>query len=144
MGIKHDLVLDIAGVIATNFSPIFWEALSSIFEVSHVDLITFRTEVREQLWTGQMKEHEFWDRLVERFPTVDGRYAANLLLSVIKPLPALLEIPSWSKHANIHLLSNHRIEWVKHIIKPVEGYVKSITISGEVGFCKPQPEIYLS
>lgn len=49
----------------------------------------------------------------------------------------------WSKHANIHLLSNHRIEWVKHIISPIKDYLTSITISGDVGFCKPQVDIYL-
>ncbi|MEI3615053.1 hypothetical protein [Pseudogracilibacillus sp. SO30301A] len=46
MGTKPDLVLDIAGVIATNFSPIFWEDLSSKFEVAYDDLIKFRKEIR--------------------------------------------------------------------------------------------------
>lgn len=143
MNTKPDLILDIAGVIATNFSPIFWEELSSKFEVSYDDLIKFRKEVREELWTGKMKEVEFWARLIERFPTIKEGYAKNKLLSVIKPLPALEEIPRWSMYANIHLLSNHRKEWVEHIIRPVEDYIKSITISGDVGFCKPQVDIYL-
>jgi putative hydrolase of the HAD superfamily len=143
MSEKPDLVLDIAGVIATNFSPIFWEDISSKFEVAYDDLIKFRKEVREELWTGKITEQEFWAKLVERFPTIDGGYATNKLLSVIKPLPALNEIPLWSKYANIHLLSNHRVEWVKHIIRPVEDYIKSIAISGDVGFCKPQVDIYL-
>jgi putative hydrolase of the HAD superfamily len=143
MSKKTDLVLDVAGVIATNFSPIFWEDLSSKFEVAYDDLIKYRKEVREELWTGKIKEQEFWTRLAERFPTIDEGYATNKLLSVIRPLPALEEIPLWSKYANIHLLSNHRIEWVKHIIRPVEDYIKSITISGDVGFCKPQVDIYL-
>ncbi|GAE37502.1 HAD-IA family hydrolase [Halalkalibacter akibai] len=143
MSQKTNLVLDIAGVIATNFSPIFWECLSLRFEVSYDDLIKFRKEVREQLWTGKITDEEFWDKLIERFPTIDKEYAVTKLLSVIKPLPALEEIPLWSNYANIHLLSNHRIEWVEHIIRPVEVYIKSITISGEVGFCKPQVDIYL-
>ncbi|UOE93326.1 hypothetical protein [Alkalihalobacillus sp. LMS39] len=143
MSKKTDLVLDIAGVIATNFSPIFWEGLSLRFEVTYDDLIKFRKEVREQLWTGKITDEEFWDKLIERFPTIDKEYAVTKLLTVIKPLPALEEIPLWSKYANIHLLSNHRIEWVKHLITSVEGYIKSITISGEVGFCKPQVDIYL-
>ncbi len=143
MSTKPDLILDIAGVIATNFSPIFWEDLSSKFEVSYNELNKFRNEVREELWTGKIQEEEFWPKLIERFPTIDGSYAADKLLTVIKPLPALEEIPLWSKYANIHLLSNHRIEWVKHIIAPVEDYIKSITISSDVGFCKPQVDIYL-
>lgn len=143
MSKKTELVLDIAGVIATNFSPIFWEDLSLKFEVSYDDLIKFKKEVREQLWTGKIKDEEFWGELTERFPTIDREYAVTKLLSVIQPLPALEEIPLGSMYANIHLLSNHRIEWVKHIIRPVEEYIKSITISGEVGVCKPQVDIYL-
>src|SRR5690606_24675812 len=99
--------------------------------------------VREQLWTGKITDEEFWDKLIERFPTIDKEYAVTKLLSVIKPLPALEEIPLWSKYANIHLLSNHRIEWVNHIIRPVEEYIKSITIYGEVRYSKPQDDIYL-
>lgn len=143
MSKKTDLVLDIAGVIATNFSPIFWEDLSSKFEVSYDELIKFRKEVRGELWTGKIKVEDFWAKLIKRFPTIDRGYAAKKLISLIKPLPALEEIPLWSKYANIHLLSNHRIEWVEHIIRPVEDYIKSITISGDVGFCKPQADIYL-
>ncbi|MDC3413167.1 HAD family hydrolase [Terrihalobacillus insolitus] len=32
---------------------------------------------------------------------------------------------------------------MKHIIRPVEEYIENITISGEIGFCKPQVDIYL-
>lgn len=58
-------------------------------------------------------------------------------------MPALKELPLWSRYANIHLLSNHRIEWIKHIIRPVENSIKSITISCDVGLCKPQVGIYV-
>jgi hypothetical protein len=92
--------------------------------------------------TGKIEEQEFWTRLVERFPTIDDDYAKTKLISVIKPLPALEEIPAWSRYANIHLLSNHRIEWVKHTIRPIESYINSITISSEVGFANRKP-IYI-
>ncbi|GGF90262.1 HAD family hydrolase [Paenibacillus abyssi] len=143
MSKKTDLVLDIAGVIATNFSPIFWKDLSIKFNVAYDDLVKFKKELRIELWTGKINEQDFWARLIERFPMVDGGYAAIKLLSVIEPLPAFEEVPLWSEYANIHLLSNHRIEWVKHIISPIEEYISSITISSEVGFCKPQVDIYL-
>lgn len=143
MNTKLNIVLDIAGVIATNFSPILWKDLSSRFGVAYDDLIKFRQENRDDLWTGKIEEQEFWVRLVRRFPTIDKEYATNKLLSAIKPLPALEEIPFWSKHANIHLLSNHRTEWVDHIIRPIQDYIKSVTISGDVGVCKPQIDIYL-
>jgi putative hydrolase of the HAD superfamily len=140
---KTGLVLDIAGVIATNFSPIYWEDLSLKFEVPFNDLTKFRKEIRKKLWTGKIEEQEFWIRFEKRFPAIDGEYAANKLLSLIEPLPAIEEIPMFSKYANIHSLSNHRIEWVKHIISPIQEYITTITISGDVGFCKPQVDIYL-
>ncbi|WP_280771707.1 HAD family hydrolase [Salipaludibacillus daqingensis] len=138
-----DLVLDIAGVISTNFSPILWEDLSSKYKIPYDDLIKFRKVIRKELWTGRIDEKEFWIRFSKRFPTIDREYAKNKLLSLITPLPAIDEIPMWSKYANIHLLSNHRIEWVKHIISPIQEYITTITISGDVGFCKPQVDIYL-
>ena len=39
---KIDLVLDIAGVIASNFSPIYWEDLSSKFEVHMKNLLSLK------------------------------------------------------------------------------------------------------
>lgn len=143
MSIKPDLVLDIAGVIATNFSPSFWDDLSLEFAVSYDKLLHFKKEIRRDLWTGRITEKEFWLKLTEEFPTIELDYAKFKLLTEIKPLPAIEEIPIWNEYANIHLLSNHRIEWVKHIINPVNDYIKSITISGEVGYCKPQTDIYL-
>lgn len=140
---KTDLVLDIAGVITTNFSPILWEDLSSNFKVPYDDLIKFRKEIRKELWTGEIDEQEFWIRFTKRFPTIDREYAKNKLLSLITPLPAIEEIPMWSKYVNIHLLSNHRIEWLKHIISPIQEYITTITISGDVGFCKSEVDIYL-
>ncbi|TCN26144.1 HAD family hydrolase [Mesobacillus foraminis] len=65
-----------------------------------------------------------------------------MLLSFIHPLPTSIEIRNWSEYANIHILSNHRVEWVEPILQPIQGYLKSITISSEAGCCKPQPEIY--
>lgn len=140
---KPNLILDIAGVIATNFSPIYWLDLSSKFDASYDDLLKFRKDIREELWTGKIEEKEFWDRLLKKFPTIDVVYARSKLLTTIKPLPTLNQIPIWSKYAKIHLLSNHRIEWVKHIIDPVQDYIRSITISGDVGYCKPQVDIYI-
>jgi putative hydrolase of the HAD superfamily len=143
MATKSDLVLDIGGVIATNFSPFFWNDLSTVFEVSKDKLAKFKKEIRDELWTGMIEEKEFWVRLKKDFPTIEIEYAKSKLQSSIKPLPAIEELSVWSEYANIHLLSNHRLEWVKHIITPIQKYIKSITISGEVGCCKPQVDIYL-
>lgn len=140
---KINVVLDIAGVIATNFSPTFWSILSNQFNIPYDDLVIFKDEIRNDLWTGAIVEEEFWYRLTEKFPTIDADYANDTLLTTIKPLPARELIPEWSKYADIHLLSNHRKEWLNHIIEPIQDNVNTITISSEVGFCKPQSEIFL-
>ncbi|MCR2821296.1 HAD family hydrolase [Lederbergia panacisoli] len=140
---KLDLVLDFAGVLATNFSPLFWKELSMKYNISYSELIAFKKEIREDLWTGQITENEFWVRLKKRFSIIEIKYARTKLLSLIRPLPAIKQIPLLSEYVNIHLLSNHRREWVEHIISPVKDYIKSIIISSDVGCCKPQAEIYL-
>lgn len=143
MSTKPNLVLDIAGVIATNFSPLFWKDLSSNFDIPYENLVKFKKDIRKELWTGRIEEKEFWVRLKKEFPIIELGYAKSVLKTTIKPLPAIKNISTWSKYANIHLLSNHRIEWVEHIFTPVQDYIKSITISSNVGCCKPQADIYL-
>ena len=143
MSSKPDLVLDIAGVLATNLSPYFWNDLSLKFGVPYEKLIQFKKDTREELWTGEITEQDFWLKLSSSFPSVETKYARSKLISVIKPLPGLKKIPIWSQHANIHLLSNHRIEWIQHILTGISPYIKSITISGEAGCCKPESDIYL-
>ncbi|WP_208918603.1 hypothetical protein [Paenibacillus uliginis] len=57
-------------------------------------------------------------------------------------MPAIKHLEHWSQIADIHLLSNHRQEWVVDLLNPVEPYIQTITISSEVGFCKPDISIY--
>ncbi|GIN73908.1 hypothetical protein J14TS2_43830 [Bacillus sp. J14TS2] len=139
---KPNLVLDIAGVLATNFSPLFWHHLSTTYDVQYEELLKFRKGVREELWTGQITEQAFWTKLQRLVPNLQMEAAKEQLLSMITPLPAVEEIPGWSGIANIHLLSNHRLEWIEHIINPLQAYVTSVTISAEAGVCKPEMVIY--
>lgn len=106
------------------------------------ELLEFRKGIREKLWTGQMTEQGFWTNLQRQVPHLHRESAKGQLLSMITPLAAMKEIPSWSEIANIHLLSNHRLEWIEHIINPIQAYVTSITISAESGACKPEMAIY--
>ncbi|MEC0266347.1 HAD-IA family hydrolase [Paenibacillus anseongense] len=137
-----ELVLDIGGVLATNFSPLFWQELSEQSNTPYEVLFDFRREMREELWTGKIPEEGFWKQLHLKFPSIHMEKAKEILISNIRPLPAIEKVQSWSKNANIHLLSNHRIEWIKSILKPIEPYICSVTVSSEVGYCKPKPEIY--
>jgi FMN phosphatase YigB (HAD superfamily) len=142
MTTKTELILDIAGVLATNLSPLFWHDLSLKSGIPNDDLVKYKKNIREELWTGKITEGEFWTQLCEQFPSIDIDNARLMLHSNIKPLPAIEEVPIWSQFANIHLLSNHRIEWIGPTLNPIQDYVKSITISSQVGCCKPQSDIY--
>ncbi|MFC7393820.1 hypothetical protein [Scopulibacillus cellulosilyticus] len=144
MAAKPELILDIAGVLTANFSPVFWQQLSSNHNVPYETLITFKKDIREKLWTGKIKETEFWIRLGEQFPSIDIKDAQLMMRTCIKPLPAIKKVPFWSQFANIHLLSNHRAEWIGPIINPIRNYVTSIAISSQTGCCKPQAEIYVT
>jgi len=139
---KHELILDVAGVIATNFSPYFWRYLSNQAGTTYDAMDECKRGIREDLWTGKISEDEFWTLLSERFPAIKIENAQIVLLSYIKPLPAMKELPKWSEYANVHLLSNHRIEWINHILIPIQRYLTSVTISSQVGSCKPNPNIY--
>lgn len=139
---KKELILDVGGVLATNFSPQFWKELSEESNTPYELLFQFRKEMREELWSGMMSDEDFWDQLFMKFSSINIDKAKQILFLNIRPLPAIEQIQSWSKYANIHLLSNHRIEWIQSILKPIERYVRSITISSQVGYCKPNPQIY--
>lgn len=139
---RPQLVLDVSGVLITNLTPAWQEiahqagmTLGSLSEV-------FKKEVREPLWKGEMSESEFWIWLTSYCPTLDTTYARRLIDIHMTPLPAFEQLVHWSQIADIHLLSNHRKEWIDVILKPIKPYIKSITISSEVGLCKPDPSIY--
>ncbi len=139
---NKELILDIAGVLVTNFSPHFWQELSEKSNTPYEMLFHFRKEMREELWSGKIPVEGFWNQLCMKFPAINMDKAKEILISNIRPLPTIEKVQTWSKYANIHLLSNHRIEWIQSILKPIEPYVRSITISSQVGYCKPNPEIY--
>jgi FMN phosphatase YigB (HAD superfamily) len=140
---KPQLVLDIAGVLLTNLSPLFWKELAHSTSVSYDILKTrFNEEIRNDLWLGKLHEIEFWKWLHNQCPNIYETDAKALLYNHIKPLPAASHLNDWSQTADIHLLSNHRKEWLDCFLSSVQTSVKSITISSEVGLCKPDPRIY--
>ncbi|GGH87260.1 HAD-IA family hydrolase [Pullulanibacillus pueri] len=126
----------------TNLSPRFWSELSRKCDVPINALHTFKTYIREDRWTGRLTEVAFWKHLCEAFPSIQKERAKRILLETLRPLPALEMIPHWSRYASIHLLSNHRGEWIRPLLTPVMPYLTSVTISSEAGSCKPSPEIY--
>lgn len=142
MNNRPQLVLDIGGVLAANLSS-FWEELAAHAQVPYDQLrARYKQEMSEALWSGKVTEEEFWSWLSAGFPAIQNEHARTLLRSILKPLPAMEYLPLWSQFADIHLLSNHRAEWVLPLFLDVQKHLSSITISSEVGFFKPHPRIY--
>lgn len=139
---KPQLVLDIAGVLVDNLSVSFWHELAFKAGTSLPILKARLVEIRTDLWTGRMKEPQFWEWLSDLYPSAHKNDGYELLNRTMNMLPAVQYLERWSGIADIHLLSNHCQEWLAPLLDKVEKYTTSITISNQVGFCKPQPEIY--
>ncbi|MNY33462.1 hypothetical protein D3C86_1677420 [compost metagenome] len=105
----------------------------------------FRNEIRERLWTGQITEAEYFHWLRQKFlvsTAANHAYDRSGILKHLKLLPAAAYLEVWSRQADIHLLSNHRAEWLSNLLSPYTPYIKSITISSSIGVCKPDLAIY--
>lgn len=142
MKAKPQLVLDIAGVILTNLSTGFWQELPHIAGTSFETLKDKVNTIRKDLWTGTMKEDDFWIWLKSQYPSIDKERAYILLQQTMLPLPAIRFLKHWSQVADIHLMSDHCKEWLEPYLEEIQDFTKSITISNQVGYCKPQLQIY--
>lgn len=91
---KPELILDIGGVLATNFSPFFWQNLSSKSTALYGELVKYKENIREELWTGRITEIQFWTWLREQFPSIEIKNAKLSLHANIKPLPAIEKVPT--------------------------------------------------
>lgn len=142
MNTKPQLVLDLAGVLVSNFSSSFWRSLTQS-NVSSFEYIRKQfDEIRKDLWTGNMSEDQFWIWLSTRIDGINIEAARGMLIELLKPLPAIEYLERWSHIADIHILSNHCKEWLESTLTRIEPYSKSITISNQVGLRKPELEIY--
>ncbi|WP_282942363.1 hypothetical protein [Paenibacillus sp. RC67] len=141
---KPQLVLDAAGVIVTNLSPSFWqEEVAAAANIPYEDVkALFKKEMRLRLWNGEVSLDDFWSWLFNHFPVLDQVHMKTCMDRHLVALPALELIPQWSALADIHILSNHRAEWLTPLLEPVANNLKSVTISSEAGCCKPESRIY--
>jgi FMN phosphatase YigB (HAD superfamily) len=140
---KPQLILDIGGVLVTDLTEGFWGWVAGTAGVPEDQvLMWFRQDVRLALWTGAITEGQFWTQLATRFPTIDPGAARTALRAHLQPLPAMTHLADWARLADIHLLSNHRREWITPVLGPIMHHVRSVTISSVVGCCKPHPDIY--
>ncbi|WJH32205.1 HAD-IA family hydrolase [Paenibacillus sp. CC-CFT747] len=123
--------------------PAFWEGLASAAGMAYGDLRErYQAQVREALWTGKMSEDAFWAWVEQCCPSLSRAQGRRLLQEALVPLPALGLLPEWSRYADLHILSNHRAEWLLPLLEPVKGHLAGVTVSSETGFRKPEPGIY--
>lgn len=140
---KHQLILDVAGVLVTNMSPRYWEEIAELDNATNKDLKTmFKVHLRDSYWSGVLPEEAFWDWLRKECSNVEITVAKTMLSKHLQTMPAFERIPVWSQLADVHLISNHREEWLTPVLKPLAPYLHSVTVSSNVGCCKPQAEIY--
>ncbi|MEO2259621.1 HAD-IA family hydrolase [Paenibacillus amylolyticus] len=139
---RPQIVLDIAGVLLSNMSLTCWRDMIQETNLSAASLKVHFTGIKRQLWTGIMREEEFWQSLNQAYPELSISRAKDILTNSIVPLPAAQYLERWSVFADIHLLSNHCKEWIEPNLNRLSLFTKSITISNQVGLCKPEIEIY--
>ncbi|SFJ03765.1 putative hydrolase of the HAD superfamily [Paenibacillus sp. UNC496MF] len=140
---RKQLVLDAGGVIVTNLTPGFWTMLADAARVPYPDIrAAYKAELRDGLWTGAVSEADFWRWLGDRCPDVAGRDARELLLRNLRPLPAFERVAAWSRLADVHLLSNHRAEWLAPVVERLRPYLGHVVISSEAGASKPADAMF--
>ncbi|MEW9702229.1 HAD family hydrolase [Paenibacillus sp. SI8] len=142
MTIKTQLVLDVGGVLGTNLTH-FWHELAASASLTYEEVrLRYKQELRDKLWTGEITEPGFFEWACSVQTSMEASQARSLMLSCLQPLPAYERLPSWSKTYDLHILSNHRSEWLVPFLAPVRPYLRTVTISSEAGFAKPSPDIY--
>lgn len=140
---RKQLILDAGGVIVTNFTPAFWERMAEASGMRYEELrAVYKAEVRDSLWNGRLPEPEFWNWLERECPAVPSSDARALLRNHIAPLPASACIPAWSEQADVHILSNHRAEWLEACLAPFRSRLGHVVVSSEAGSSKPSAAIF--
>jgi len=140
---KPQLVLDIGGVLATNLTPVFWNRLGEqAGGTAEQVYAAYKQTLSAKLWTGEIAENEFWSWIGDQLPSAGRDSARALMLECLSPLPAMDKVAAWSRQADIHVLSNHRSEWVMPLLEPIEGCLTSVTISSDIGMRKPHAGIF--
>ncbi|MCM3783443.1 HAD-IA family hydrolase [Neobacillus mesonae] len=145
MSNKIQLVLDAGGVITANLSPAYWKELSPASLSSEESIVhKFKREIREKLWSGHVTEADFylWVRGHSSELKQNDEQFRQLVQGHLRLLPASEHLEEWSGKADLHILSNHRHEWLTPVLAPILPFIASCTISSEVGMCKPSASIY--
>jgi len=113
MSMKPQLVLDLAGVLVSNFSSSFLLKVSENSDITVQEIREQFDEVRKDLWTGKINEEEFWEWLRERNNRIKKEEARKLLIESLVPLPAVSYLAEWRT-----LLADKDHKWIEEV-KPM-------------------------
>ncbi|WP_208589945.1 HAD family hydrolase [Gracilibacillus suaedae] len=139
---KFQLVLDVGGVLATDLD-LFWEELVNQAGLPYDKIrAIYKTEIRKQLWQGDISERDFWQWLSYTFPKINLEYLQIVMQKSLVELEGIQHIEKWNTISDIHILSNHRTEWLQPIINRLHPFLTSTTVSANVGVAKPEQDIY--
>lgn len=138
------LVLDLGGVLLEDPVDEVFDLLAQSGKESAPSIREYYYEdLHDDLWTGEMKEEDFWQRLCS-FASVEGmeeEARATLLESLTiryKSKPAL-----WANHTDLYVLSNHLTAWAMPRIEEMgQDNFKEIWISDSLGAAKPHPAAF--
>jgi len=140
---RPQLVLDVGGVLLSNLTPAFWSEATARGRAEYAAVRSrYKSEIRDDLWSGALTEEQFWRWIGTNCPSVTPSEGQALLMDCLVPLPALERLHDWSRMADLHLLSNHRHEWLLPKLSHVIGLFRSVTVSSQAGCFKPNAAIY--
>ncbi|QHW33428.1 HAD-IA family hydrolase [Paenibacillus rhizovicinus] len=140
---RKQLILDAGGVIVTNLTPGFWEMISDAAGQPYESIReAYGAEIRDGLWDGSLPEDDFWRWLNAVCPALTEQEAKELLHRNMSLLPAFQCIPAWSELADVHILSNHRAEWLAPYLEALLPHLRHVVISSEAGAVKPSAAIF--
>jgi putative hydrolase of the HAD superfamily len=146
MAARKRLVLDAGGVLFDERFRSFLCELAADNDVSPDEIrALYNGGLRQRLWRGECTVDEFWTELGEALGThLDRAVTEAQLTERLQPLAALTRLQGWASKAEIWILSNHRHEWLRPLLKAHAGDVPftRLLISSEIGEMKPDEGIY--
>jgi HAD superfamily hydrolase (TIGR01509 family) len=134
-------LLDIGDVLINDaLAPLFAE-LAEFGAASASDLSEFySTQLRYRLWSGDMPEIEFWERVLAlaQAPGSPATWRRHLLM-LLHPLAAAQRLQEIADAGVVAVVSNHRHEWLRPVLERYElpPYFTRLFISSESGHVKP-------
>lgn len=141
--VKVQLVLDVGGVLLSNLTPNFWTQLVERTGVDHAEIrARYKSEIRDDLWSGAVEEPQFWKWMNQYCPSLTEEEGRSMIMDNLVPLASLERLVQWRQLADIHILSNHRTEWLDPKLASHAQHFTSMTVSSHAGSFKPNRSIY--